>query len=41
MNKFKVTSVTMKSTPLDFSGNLKLIKKILEEEENTTSQLMN
>ena len=40
MNKFKVTSVTMKSTPLDFNGNLKLIKKILEEEENTTSQLI-
>ena len=40
MNKFKVTSVTMKSTPLDFNGNLKIIKKILEEEENTTSQLI-
>jgi NAD+ synthase (glutamine-hydrolysing) len=40
MNKIKVSCISMKTTPMDFSGNLNKIKKILEDKENSASQLI-
>ena len=40
MNKIKVSSISMKSTPLDFIGNTKIIKKVLDSPEVSNSALV-
>ncbi len=40
MNKIKVSCISMKTTPMDFDGNLNKIRKILDDKENITSQLI-